>query len=328
MGYGTIRAMGRRRALLRAVSVAGIAVVLTGCMKIDLDYHINADDTVDGTMIMAIDRDLAEFSGDADSLVDEMLGDEGIPEGATAERYEDDDYIGAQYTLSDVPLDELDLDTGDAESLSITHEGDEYIASGVMDLSDTDMGGEFGDDAGAIGQGFLDSLEIRIAITFPGEIIETNGEVDGTTVVWEPQVGERVEISARAADSGGAGGLPVWAWIVIGVVVVAAIVGLAYVLTRSRKRTAAESSAATAAGTSAGYPPPPAAQPQPAAPPTAQPEPAAPPPAAPPQPGAGTQAPPAEGPQDVSGVGDDGPTTETATGQDNNADGDTLEPPR
>lgn len=256
--------MGRRRALLRAAGVAGLAVVLAGCMKIDLDYTVNTDDTVDGTMIMAISRDLAEMSGESDSLVEEMLGEDDIPEGATAQRYEDDDFVGAEYTFDAIPLDELNLDTSDTESLTIVHEGDEFVVSGVMDLSDSGMD-DLGDDAGAFGQGFLDSLEIRIAITFPGEIIEANGEIDGTTVVWEPVAGERLDISARAADSGGAGGLPVWAWIVIGLVVVAAIAGLVYVLTRSRAQATDESSDAGAAGAPVGFPPPPAAPPQPGA---------------------------------------------------------------
>lgn len=249
-----------------------------------MDLTVNADDTVDGAMIIALDREVAEMSGDADSMVEEMLGgEEGIPEGATAERYEDDDYVGAQYTFEGESLDEFALDEGETDTLSIVHEGDEFVASGVLDFGAGagDMG-ELGELPEELGGDMFATMEVRIAITFPGRIVETNGEVDGTTVTWEPEGGERLDIEARAKDSGGAG-LPVWAWIVIGVVVVAAIAGLLYVLSRSRKAAAeGPPDAGAGAGAPPAYPPPPppggTAPPGPASPPSGPAEPASPPP--------------------------------------------------
>ena len=50
----------------------------------------------------------------------------------------------------------------------------------------------------------FDTAELRIAITFPGEVLETNGQVEGTTVTWEPVFGERNVLSAVASASGDA----------------------------------------------------------------------------------------------------------------------------
>jgi hypothetical protein len=51
----------------------------------------------------------------------------------------------------------------------------------------------------------LEKFEVRVAITFPGDVIEHNGQVSGTTVIWEPVVGDRTEMRAVAAASGGSG---------------------------------------------------------------------------------------------------------------------------
>ena len=62
---------------------------------------------------------------------------------------------------------------------------DTYEVTGVMDLTSDDadlVGNPFEDQ---IGDAF-DTAELRVAITFPGEVLETNGQVDGTTVTWVP----------------------------------------------------------------------------------------------------------------------------------------------
>jgi hypothetical protein len=62
-------------------------------------------------------------------------------------------------------------------------------------------------------------------------VLEHNGSLSGTTVTWEPQIGEPNDMFARAMDSGGAGGgMPVWLWIVIGVVIVVIVLVTGHVL--------------------------------------------------------------------------------------------------
>jgi hypothetical protein len=102
--------------------------------------------------------------------------------------------------FEDVALEDMQ-EGSDPDALSIERTGDTYEVSGVMDLT--------ADDAELEGNPFEDQLteafdtaELRIAITFPGEVLETNGQVDGTTVTWEPVFGERTELQAVASASG------------------------------------------------------------------------------------------------------------------------------
>lgn len=192
------RHQGRRRA--RAVLAAALAalglVVLAGCMKVEMNFTLSEDDTASGTVIMAISDAVAE-SLDMDPQEMWDMANEGedgltsdLPEGATQEPYADGEYTGVEVTYADQPIDTI----GTSEDLSITREGDEYVVAGVMDLTD-----ESTEETGEIPAEFLDSFLMRIAVTFPGEVGETNGTVDGSTVTWEPAFGERTEIAARGS---------------------------------------------------------------------------------------------------------------------------------
>ncbi|TDE10143.1 LppM family (lipo)protein [Jiangella asiatica] len=265
----------RRATSVRALVAAVAAMALTGCMKMDIELDVSSDDTVDGTMVLALSRDaaaMAESVGEDPDALFESFGTEGLPEGAEAEEYEDDDFVGQQYTFDDVALSEFD----ESESgLGITHEGEEIIVSGNLDMSQLDPGSmtsgdleglqdQLGPEAEQFGdlEGLMDSFEMNVSITFPGEVLDHNGELDGTTVSWTPVPGENLEINARSADSGGGGGdgLPLWLWILV-IVVVVGLIALLFFLSRNRNQAPSGEAAATPAATTAGVvPPPPPAQ--------------------------------------------------------------------
>jgi len=188
------------RAIRSLAIVAGLALVLAGCLKLDMAITISPDDTVDGQMVFAVNKQLLELTG---QNVDDVLGDTTVPsdvEGATQEPYEDGDFVGTQVTFEDVAL--ADLSEGsDPDALTIVRTGDTYEVDGVMDLSteDADLQGNPFEDQ--ITEAF-DTAELRIAITFPGEVLEANGQVDGTTVTWEPVFGERNVLTGVASASG------------------------------------------------------------------------------------------------------------------------------
>jgi hypothetical protein len=235
--------MNRSRAL-RALAAVALGAALTGCMKIDMSLDINEDETVDGHVIIGITEELAALSGeDPEDLVEEMRADllEDAPEGVTEEPYEDDEFQGSRMVMDGVPLEEFDFD--DDETLSIVHEDGEYRVSGVLDLTGAEEFGELSEEE----QRLLDvggaSMEVRVAITFPGDVIEHNGELDGRTVTWEPEFGESVDIEALADDSGGSS----FPWLVAGVVTGVLVIGaLALLLLLRRREGAAEVPIATA----------------------------------------------------------------------------------
>src|SRR5690606_28161637 len=151
-----------------------------------------------------------DSSSASDEFLDEMINAdlEGL-EGATVEPYEDDRYIGSRYIFEGVAVSELQ--SASDEELSITYDpaAKTYEVTGSFDMSDmTSTGGEeeeFGLPPGMMEQ-MLQGFDIVISITFPGEVREHNGELDGTTVTWRPKAGEVNEIyalaSAEPASSG------------------------------------------------------------------------------------------------------------------------------
>ncbi|HSJ59774.1 MAG TPA: hypothetical protein VK895_00980 [Jiangellaceae bacterium] len=149
--------------------------------------------------------------------------DEEIPEGATVRSYEDDVYVGQEFVLNGVDIAEFTDEEG------VVHHprrrGRTYDVSGAMDM--TDIGAE------AAGLGDFD---ISVSITFPGEVTDHNGTLDGRTVTWTPVLGETNEIRATARDGSGSD-VPTWLLIAIAVAVAAVLAGLAYFLTRRNRAT-------------------------------------------------------------------------------------------
>ena len=196
----TTRARLRRSASMTALVVLGV-VALSGCFKLDMSLELSSDNTVDGSIILAVDRDQAELFGGEEALRESLsgegsglLGEDPATGSVETQDYEDDDWIGNEYVFTDVALDEFSGDeTGD---LSITREGDAFVVEGTLDLS---QGTETDPSASAL----LESAETEISITFPGDVESSNGVEDGNTVTWTPVPGEVTEISAVGSAEAG-----------------------------------------------------------------------------------------------------------------------------
>ncbi|MCB7135106.1 LppM family (lipo)protein [Cellulosimicrobium marinum] len=288
---------GLRRRLGIGALFATLALFLAGCMKMDMNLTLNEDDTADGTIIMAFSDEFAESLGQDPQALWDQMGSEmesDLPPGATQEPYAEDGYTGTKMTYTGQPISEMS--TGSADELSITREGDEFVVSGTMDMSDEELGLDGSDPStDEMTRQMMDGFEVIISITFPGEVGETNGEVDGNTVTWRPVMGEVNEISARGSavaggasagsgseggttdegttgsdgstsgstagsDSDSGSGFPWWLLGLIGGIVLLAIIGLVLWLVLRKKPDGADT--ATAQGGYPGqYPPPPGTYP-------------------------------------------------------------------
>jgi hypothetical protein len=269
-----------------------IAVLMSACLKLDMNLQVSSDNTVSGTIIFAIQKQILELAGGS---VDDLFSEAPLPSdapGVTVKDYEDDTFAGKEISFDSVPITQFSGDTED--ELKITREGDVFHVSGTLDLSSALSGatGVSGFDPST----FLEGAELKIQITFPGEVIDSNGQVDGNTVTWVPEVGQATDIQATAsAVEGGGGSSNLILWIVLGAVAVVLIIVILLLLARRNRPGAggtAEGAAAPPAAVDASTPAAPAASP--AAPPTAAP-PAAPPTAPPPaEPTPPSAMPPAE----------------------------------
>ena len=181
--------------MARPLAAAALLVVLTGCFKIDMDLDISEDETVDGEIILAVSDELAEATGQSrEELVEQFEADvmRDAPDGVTQQPYSSEGLAGTRLILADVAVDEF---SPADETLSILHEGDQYVVDGAFDPAAVGDLGALSEEAVA------NTVDVRVAITFPGDVIEHNGELDGRTVTWVPTSTKAIDIHARAEDS-------------------------------------------------------------------------------------------------------------------------------
>ncbi len=232
------RSNGRRG--LRAVLCLLLALVLTSCLKYDLTLIVNEDDTLDGTLIVAVAREFAAGQ-DIFGQSEELTPSEG---SITKEAYEDADYVGSRYVIAGVPISEIDALSSDSSTrFSLTHNGDEYVLDasltfniGAADSIPTD-----------------DSFSAMVAMTFPGEVLESNGAIDGNTVTWTAlRADADNSLTARAsavangeAGSAGDSGVAWWIW-ALGAAGLLALAAIGTVIVLSKRRTAGAATATQA----------------------------------------------------------------------------------
>jgi hypothetical protein len=240
-----------RKGVLHVLGVAALATALAGCLKVDMSLEINDDESIDGHVIMAVSDEFAQLTGqDPETLAQQFEDDvmEDAPEGVTQEPYEDDEFQGTRLVLDGVALEEFNV--SDDETLSIVHEGDEYQVNGVLDMTGAEELGDLSGEEQELIDGFADSMDVRVAITFPGDVIEHNGELEGRTVTWTPEFGETLDIQARAEDSAGSS----FPWWIVGVGAALVAVAAMVLLLALRRRPDATAAAAEPVLTAADEP--------------------------------------------------------------------------
>lgn len=183
--------------VLGSIAVLLSTVVLTaGCVKLEIDLNVSADDTVSGTMVFAVAKSLVELSPE---------GSEGSPTTdnlfesnpfVKAEPYDDGDFVGSLYIFQGIPLSQFKPDIGDGSAFAIERQGDNIVVSGVLDTSSQGEELESNPFADSIMETIAETTSIRVSITMPGEILETNGEVLGQTITWNGVFGEKLDLRA------------------------------------------------------------------------------------------------------------------------------------
>jgi hypothetical protein len=221
------------RATTRTIALCALAMLMTGCIKVDLNMELQGDNTVDGTMVFAVSRDLLALTGSsADDLLGQITASAGpLPSGVQFQEsaYADDTFEGKTYTFHDVPIDAFSQGTTAGETISIKRVGDTFEVNGEIDLTPAATG-RLQPNAAQLAKG----MQLRIAITFPGPVShQSGGTISGNTVTWTPAFGEKTEIQATGSAIGSGGNGPTM-WILLGLAILLVVV-VALVLVRSRR---------------------------------------------------------------------------------------------
>jgi hypothetical protein len=223
------------RRILGSIAVVLSTVLLTtGCIKLEMDMNVAADDTVSGTMVFAVAKSLAALAtegSDGTPTTDNLFESNPF---VKVEPYDDGEFTGSSYIFQGIPLSEFKPDIGDGSEFGIQRQGDNIVVSGVLDTSSQGAELESSPFGESIMRTIAETTSIRISITLPGEILETNGEVQGQTITWNGAFGDKLEIQAVAISP-----LSVLSnWILMGAILVGVlilVIVLAIVI-RNRKK--------------------------------------------------------------------------------------------
>jgi hypothetical protein len=230
-----MRAMAAAHRTGRVVAALALMLVLAGCVRLDVDLKVADDDTVDGTVVIAVDEKALRAAGqDADTLYATLAANLPNADGVTTQKYDQDGFAGVQLDLNDVPIANLPA-LGPAGQLRLSRDGNEYQFDAVLELGTDATTGI------SIPEGLTTEPDLRVQVTFPGEVTATNGQKDGATARWTPTLGQRNELTATALATGGAssGGTGNSGWLVLVAVIGGLAVltaALALFLTRRREQ--------------------------------------------------------------------------------------------
>jgi hypothetical protein len=228
---------GRLRIAARALAFGALAVLATGCIKAHQDLTLHDDNTISGSVIFAVNKQLLSLSGGSvdDFLNGATASNAPVPSGVSYDTndYDDGTFQGAEYTFSDAPLDAFSQE--DQGRLSIVREGDTFRVSGTLDLSSTDTSLIDPNDPQI--QQLLSTFDVQLSVTFPGAVQEHDPDaaVSGNTVTWKPKFGQTLQISAVGSAIGSGGGVSAVWWILIAAAVLLVIVIVIVLLARRRK---------------------------------------------------------------------------------------------
>lgn len=210
------------------------ALLLSGCVKLNIDLQVSANDTVSGNAIIALSDALAGLAETDSENFGEGLYSEG--DGIRQIPYSEGGFTGTQIFFQGVPLEIFSQSNSEDDFIKIVRQGDNLVTSGSFDLGDDGINS---DDADVLGgdfiEGILSSSDISISISYPGEIIETNGKIEGNTVTWFPEFGSKNEIRAivKAPQTS-----PFLQYFVIGIIVITLILISFFVIRKNSKKRA------------------------------------------------------------------------------------------
>lgn len=171
----------RAVALLLALLVA--AVALSGCARVRAALAVQADDTVNGEIVLATPPTGPDDRGPAVQVPD------AIKDAVEVSPYEQDGYRGALLRFTGLTFDQLGLlsaaagPNGQKVQFTLRRAGNRLIVDGQADLTTVPA----------------TKADFQLVITTYGEVLDTNGDADGGTASWTFEPGTVGNISAVIA---------------------------------------------------------------------------------------------------------------------------------
>ena len=174
----------RRRAtslvLLVVLLVGGL---LGGCARVRAALALQPDDTVKGEIVIATPEKGPDDRGPTPTLPPELASDVDVSS------YHQDGYTGSVLRFSSLTFEQVGrlgavVDAGSGKvQFDVRRAGGRVLVGGAVDLTTVPV----------------DKADFQLKINFPGQVVDTNGELDSSTVSWTFTPGEVGNISAVVA---------------------------------------------------------------------------------------------------------------------------------
>lgn len=221
-----------RTSVRLAVLATLVVVALAGCVRVQIDLTLTSEDTVNGTMVLALQEGIGELLDTTDADAAEQLFGDTVAgfDDAVITKYSQDGYVGQKVSFEAQPIGNFALDAGD---FTISRDGDNYVVNGPVDptvaASDSDI---------------PDSAQMRLSVTFPGPVYDHNGSLEGRTVTWDltRAPGEIHAVGAAEATNE----TPGWLFMAVGI---ALLIAVAVILVVAMTRGGAPSATPHGSGT-------------------------------------------------------------------------------
>ncbi|WP_245601885.1 LppM family (lipo)protein [Hamadaea tsunoensis] len=254
----------RLKIILSTTALAAMAMILAGCMQLNMGLTVNSDDTVSGELLLTAERTLLTNGGKTveQGFADLRQNIPAMPPGDESVYNTDPKYYGVRIKYDRTPLSQFN-----SESIKLVKNNGTYRFT--LPLDPKLYGAKFASSNPQQQQTFMKLMSFEIQVTFPGRILDSNGTEIGQTVSWKvdanqdkpadlhataeapdntpPSAGTSVAPSASAAAAGGgSGGFP-WLLVVGGVVLLAIVAAVVLFLIRKPKAPVAPEPEATPA---------------------------------------------------------------------------------
>jgi hypothetical protein len=182
-----VTSSSRRAGALLLVLLVGL-LALSGCARVRAALAVQPDDTVRGEIVIATPETGPDDPGPVITVP------ESLESSVEVSEYRQEGYAGSVVRFSGLEFDQvgelLGVAGGDTAAeavqrsgLTIRRAGNRVVVSGQVDLT----------TAGA------DRADFQLKISFPGQVVDTDGDADAGTVGWVFQPGEVGDVEAVVA---------------------------------------------------------------------------------------------------------------------------------
>jgi hypothetical protein len=191
-------------------------LALSGCARVQAALAVQPDDTVRGEIVVATPEQGPDDTGPEITVPPALAGDVEITE------YRQEGYAGSLVRFDGLTFPQVGelLSAGADENvrLELRRAGNRVVVGGEVDLTTAEA----------------DRADFQLKISFPGQVLDANGDADSGTVSWTFEAGRVGDVEAVVAFDDPDAPSPLnWT---LGLAAVVALAGLAVVLLARRTR--------------------------------------------------------------------------------------------